>query len=151
MSLCLNARTKSRHTLYILCRTRLVFALCTRLFITTITSCTSACWPRLSRPGGHSTHRYPSLNVSLNLLANRYINLCPNNILLRADDASPLLEIESMELSQTCPCKVLPDCTIYLSYTVPATLGFPVICDFGNARMGKRTYWRCHAESVSGA
>ncbi len=46
--------------------------------------------------------------------------------------------MEKSELEHPSARKVFPDRTIYLCHHMPVTDGFPVICDFGSAKIGDR-------------
>lgn len=48
------------------------------------------------------------------------------------------LAMEKTELECPSARKVLPDRTIYRCHHMPVTDGFPVICDFGSAKIGDR-------------
>lgn len=64
------------------------------------------------------------------------LDLQPNNILLGIEDESILSKFEQAELEEPVPRKTLPDRTVHLSRLLPLFYGTPVLCDFGEARIG---------------
>lgn len=70
------------------------------------------------------------------MLTGVLIDLSPNNILLGADQAA-VAKVETAEIANPGPRKVLEDRTIYLSYTMPLTKAPLMITDFGAARLGE--------------
>ena len=49
-----------------------------------------------------------------------------------------LTEIEKYEIEHPSARKVFPDRTIYLCHRMPVTEGYPVICDFGSAKIADK-------------
>ena len=64
------------------------------------------------------------------------------NVHLRIEDDSILKDFEAAELSTPSPRKVDGEHVIYESRGLkrPKRSGHPILCDFGEARFGKKTY-----------
>lgn len=75
-------------------------------------------------------------------VADKAVDLSPNNILVGADDEA-VAKVEKAETSRPSPRKVLTDRTIYLSYAMPTTYKAPFITDFGAARLGQPGQKHC--------
>jgi len=56
------------------------------------------------------------------------------------EDDSVLQLVEDTELREPCPRKVYKDHTIFSSRLVEAAGTAPILCDFGEARFGSKTY-----------
>ena len=67
-------------------------------------------------------------------------DISPNNILQNVESDSILAQIEQGEVEEPIARKVLGDRTIYNSRPMPLTRGLPVLCDLGEARIGKTTH-----------
>ncbi|KAI1977516.1 hypothetical protein LOZ53_001539 [Ophidiomyces ophidiicola] len=67
-----------------------------------------------------------------------HTDISANNILQGITDLTDLSEIEDVEASQSIARKVLDDRTIYISRPMPINTGLPVLCDFGEARIGDK-------------
>nr|KMM70969.1 hypothetical protein CPAG_07278 [Coccidioides posadasii RMSCC 3488] len=67
-----------------------------------------------------------------------HTDISANNILQGITDLTALSEIEDGEASQPIARKVLDDRTIYISRPMPINTGLPVLCDFGEARIGDK-------------
>ncbi|PYH94469.1 kinase-like protein [Aspergillus ellipticus CBS 707.79] len=65
-----------------------------------------------------------------------HTDLQPSNILLGIKDDSILSRFEQAEFEAPMPRKTLGDRIIYLSRSLPISFGTPVLCDFGEARLG---------------
>ncbi|PLN86365.1 kinase-like domain-containing protein [Aspergillus taichungensis] len=65
-----------------------------------------------------------------------HTDLQPNNMLLGIKDDSILSKFEQAELDAPVARKTLEDRTIYTSRPLPISLGTPVLCDLGEARVG---------------
>jgi len=65
-----------------------------------------------------------------------HTDLTPNNILMKIEDESILPKIAQAEIEHPFPRMIRPDRTVYVSRLMPASPGQPVICDFGEARVG---------------
>ena len=70
-------------------------------------------------------------------MAKRSTDLQPSNLLMGIDDISVLADYERDEFEHPVPRKVIEDRTIYLSRPLPLTFGPPILCDFGEARLGE--------------
>lgn len=67
------------------------------------------------------------------------IDVSSNNLLQSMYDTSIFTQIEESELKTPIPRKILPDRHIYLSHSMPISTGFPVLCDFDQARIGSES------------
>ncbi|EFE37763.1 hypothetical protein TRV_07602 [Trichophyton verrucosum HKI 0517] len=67
-----------------------------------------------------------------------HTDISANNILQGITDLTALSEIEDGEANQPIARKVLDDRTIYVSQPMPINTGLPVLCDFGEARIGDK-------------
>ncbi|KAL4784407.1 kinase-like domain-containing protein [Aspergillus varians] len=65
-----------------------------------------------------------------------HTDLQPNNILLGIKDDLILSNFEQAEFEAPVPRKTLEDRTIYVSRPLPISMGTPVLCDLGEARLG---------------
>ncbi|PKY06388.1 kinase-like protein [Aspergillus campestris IBT 28561] len=86
-------------------------------------------------PDGHKMHTclvHPPLGISLD----QCHDLQPNNMLLGTKDNSILSNFEQAEFDAPIPRKTLEDRTIYITRPLPISLGTPVLCDLGEARVG---------------
>ncbi|KAH8586965.1 protein kinase [Bisporella sp. PMI_857] len=68
------------------------------------------------------------------------IDLSPNNVLMRIKDESILPEFAQEEVEQPFARMVRSDRTIYISRPMPVSPGQPVLCDFGEARVGRHKH-----------
>ncbi|KAK2808640.1 hypothetical protein FQN50_004504 [Emmonsiellopsis sp. PD_5] len=66
----------------------------------------------------------------------RFVDISANNILQGIADSNALSELDDGEATQPIARKVLSDRTIYNSRPMPVNTGLPVLCDFGEARIG---------------
>ncbi len=66
-----------------------------------------------------------------------HTDISPNNVLQSIEDQSILQQIEHAELEQPIARKTLSDRTIYLSRPMPFSMGQPILCDLGEARIGR--------------
>uniref|UniRef100_A0A8H7K8Z4 Protein kinase domain-containing protein n=1 Tax=Bionectria ochroleuca TaxID=29856 RepID=A0A8H7K8Z4_BIOOC len=85
--------------------------------------------------GPHGTH--PCLvhtPLGMNLLQ---LHLSPNNILISVPDTNIFSQIDKAESEHPTILKTTRGRTIYGSRPLPITQGIPVICDFGESRMGQ--------------
>ncbi|KAK7398405.1 hypothetical protein QQX98_012223 [Neonectria punicea] len=71
-------------------------------------------------------------------LANFGPDISPSNILLGIHDDKILSQIEAAERDRSLPHKIRAGRTIYQSQPLPITHGMPVLCDFGQARIGDK-------------
>ena len=76
--------------------------------------------------------------------------------MLSIEDASMLTDLERDEGEEPCPRKVVDDArTIYTSrgfrHPKDGQWGIPVLCDFGEARLGGKAPRLDPAQSISGA
>lgn len=78
----------------------------------------------------------------MTLLTLPLVDLQARNIHLRIEDESILRHFEAAELSDPSRRKIDGDRVIYESrgFIRPAKSGRPILCDFGEARFGKKTY-----------
>jgi serine/threonine-protein kinase SRPK3 len=67
-------------------------------------------------------------------------DISPNNVLLNIEDDSIISQIEQGELERPIARKVLSDRTIYSSRPMPLTIGLPILCDLGEARVGTQKH-----------
>ncbi|ROV96570.1 hypothetical protein VMCG_07836 [Cytospora schulzeri] len=87
-------------------------------------------------------------SIQLILLALDYLYRCdvthtdisPNNILQNIEDVSVLSQVEQGEIEQPIARKTLKDRTIYNSRPMPLVRGLPILCDLGEARIGKQKH-----------
>jgi len=56
---------------------------------------------------------------------------------MKIDDESVFSECENDEFEQPIPRKITNDRIIYLSRPLSFAVGFPVLCDLGEARLGE--------------
>lgn len=61
-----------------------------------------------------------------------------NNIPQGISDIQALSDMEDDEMNHPLDRKVLEDRIIYLSRPMPMNVGLPVLCDFGEARIGRK-------------
>ncbi|KAE8140333.1 kinase-like protein [Aspergillus pseudotamarii] len=73
-----------------------------------------------------------------------HTDLQPNNIMLGIKDDKILSQFEEAEFESPIPRKVEAQRTIYLSRHLAMSYGTPVLCDFGEARIGTEN----HAEDI---
>ncbi|CAH0025934.1 unnamed protein product [Clonostachys rhizophaga] len=66
-----------------------------------------------------------------------HTDLSPNNILISVPDTTIFSQIDKAESEHPSILKSTGDRTIYGSRPLPVTQGIPVICDFGESRMGQ--------------
>lgn len=74
-----------------------------------------------------------------------WIDLNPSNIMLTVDDESILSDFERAEIEDPSPTKIIDDThTIYgsrkLGLPKGSLWGQPILCDFGEARIGVRPH-----------
>src|SRR5215469_8666532 len=67
-------------------------------------------------------------------------DISPNNVLQKFEDDSIISQIEKGELERPIARKVLSDRTIYSSRPMPLSVGLPVLCDLGEARVGTQKH-----------
>ena len=70
------------------------------------------------------------------LIANKVLDIQPNNILAGVEDESLLSTLEQSELSSPSPRKLDGDRIVYLSRPMFLTKGEPLLSDLGEARLG---------------
>ena len=68
------------------------------------------------------------------------LDLSPNNVLMRIKDESILPKFAHEEIEQPFARMVRPDRTIYISRLMPISPGQPILCDFGEARVGSHKH-----------
>ncbi|KAF2456099.1 protein kinase [Lineolata rhizophorae] len=101
--------------------------------------------------GSHKCLLYRPLGMNftelLNLLPEKRFskelfqrNVSPNNILQNVEDDSVLSQMEQGEIKQPIARKILNDRVIYNSRPMPLSKGLPILCDFGEARIGNRKH-----------
>ena len=76
------------------------------------------------------------------LISDHFPDIQAKNILMGIDDESVLTEFEEAEVRDPSPCKVDGDRVIYTSRQtrVRGSAGRPVLCDFGEARIGDEKF-----------
>ena len=72
--------------------------------------------------------------------ANPRIDISPNNILQDVESDSIPAQIEQDEIEKPIARKILNARTIYNSRPMPLSRGFPILCDFGEARIGNQKH-----------
>jgi len=80
-----------------------------------------------------------SFTLSLRVeVSNLFPDIQAKNILMGIDDENVLAEFEEAEVRDPSPCKVDGERVIYISrqMRVRGSAGRPVLCDFGEARIG---------------
>lgn len=68
------------------------------------------------------------------------LDISPHNVLMRIKDESILPKFAQKEIEQPSARIVRPDRTIYTSRLMPRSPGLPVLCDFGEARVGSHKH-----------
>jgi serine/threonine-protein kinase SRPK3 len=67
-------------------------------------------------------------------------DVSPNNVLQNVEDDSVLSQMEHDEIEQPIARKILDDRIIYNSRPMPLSKGLPILCDFGEARIGHQKH-----------
>lgn len=67
-------------------------------------------------------------------------DISPNNVLQKIENDSIISQIEQGELERPIARKVLSDRIIYNSRPMPLSVGLPVLCDLGEARVGPQKH-----------